>query len=375
MPAVTAAVVRPVADSAASVAANSAADPVVSLIARMPKAELHLHLDGSLRPETALDLARERGLDDGMSLQQMRSRLTAPPRCESQFELLRAFDLPIALMQDAEALTRITHELVQDVADDRTRYVEIRWAPALHTERGLSLRDGIAAVVAGAAAGARSTGVVVRLIAVALRSHAPERNREMAEEAARFIGDGLTGFDCAGQEERFPDPLLHAAAFDVARTAGLGITCHAGEWGGAPQIWRALEVRPTRIAHGQGAIDDPGLMAELIAGEVTLDLCPTSNVQAGIVASVAEHPIARLFRFGVPTTLSTDDRTVSDLTLVREYRNVVDEVGMALPELWAMNRHALAVAFLQDDELLRARLLAEFDAFAASEAALTANPA
>ena len=108
------------------------ADPLDALIARMPKAELHLHLDGSLRPETALELARERGLDDGMNLEQMRDRLTAPPRCESQLELLRAFDLPIALMQDAEALERITHELVEDVASDGTRYVEIRWAPALH---------------------------------------------------------------------------------------------------------------------------------------------------------------------------------------------------------------------------------------------------
>src|SRR4051795_10700758 len=270
----------------------------------MPKAELHLHLDGSLRPETALELARERGRDEGMNLEQMRGRLTAPARCESQLELLRAFDLPIALMQDADALTRIAHELVEDVASDGTRYVEIRWAPALHTERGLTLRDGIAAVLAGAASGALETNVVVRLIAVALRSHAPEMNKRMAEEAVRFVDDGLTGFDCAGQEARFPDPSLFADAFEVARKGGLGITCHAGEWGGAPQIWRALELKPARIAHGPAAIDDPELMNELIAREVTLDLCPTSNVQAGIVRSVAEHPIAELFRSGVPVTLS-----------------------------------------------------------------------
>jgi adenosine deaminase len=282
-------------------------------------------------------------------------------------ELLRAFDLPIALMQDTDALERITHELVEDVASDGTRYVEIRWAPGLHTERGLSLRDGVAAVVAGAALGGRSTGVVVRLIAVALRSHSPERNREMAAEAVRFVDQGLTGFDCAGQEERFPDPLLFEDAFDVARAGGLGITCHAGEWGGAPQIWRALDVRPSRIAHGPGAIGDAGLMQELIAREVTLDLCPTSNVQAGIVRSVAEHPIAALFRAGVPVTLSTDDRTVSDLTLVREYGNVVGAVGMALSELWSMNRHALEVAFLHHEEPVRARLLAAFDSFAATE--------
>jgi adenosine deaminase len=340
----------------------------------MPKAELHLHLDGSVRPATALELARRRGLDEGMDLEQMRARLIAPARCESQLELLRAFDLPIALMQDAEALERTARELVEDVAADGTRYAEIRWAPALHTERGLQIRDGIAAVVAGAASGSHRTGVEVRLIAVALRSHSPELNRAMADEAVRFVDEGLTGFDCAGQEERYPDPMRFADAFEVARAGGLGITCHAGEWGGAPQIWRALDVSPSRIAHGPGAIDDLALMKALIAREVTLDLCPTSNVQAGIVPSVAEHPLAALFRARVPVTLSTDDRTVSDLTLVREYRNVVDQIGMALPELWSVNRHALQVAFLHHDEPLRARLLAEFDRFAADEPALTALP-
>ncbi|MEA2623046.1 MAG: adenosine deaminase [Chloroflexota bacterium] len=340
---------------------------LTALLARMPKAELHLHLDGSLRPQTALELARERGLDEGMDVDAMRARLTAPERCQSQAELLRAFDLPIALMQDAEALERITGELVEDVARDGTRYVEIRWAPTLHVERGLSLHDGINAVVAGAQAGAASTGVVTRLIAVALRSHDPELNRRMAEEAVRFVDSGLTGFDCAGQEERFPDPLLHEAAFDVARAGGLGITVHAGEWGGTAQIWRALQVDPARIAHGPGTIDDPELQAELIARDITLDLCPTSNVQANLVASVAAHPIARLHRAGVPVTLSTDDRTVSGVTLVREYGNVVREAGLTLTELWAIDRHALEVAFLHHDEGERQSLRAEFDAFAASE--------
>lgn len=345
-------------------AALALAEPDREVIRRMPKAELHLHLDGSVRPATALELARQRGLDGGMDLEALAARLVAPSRCEDQLDLLRAFELPIALMQDAEALYRITLELVQDVATDGTRYVEIRWAPTLHLERGLSLRDGIAAVVAGARDGAERTGVVTRLIGVALRSHDPALNQRMAEEAVSFVEDGLTGFDCAGPEETFPDPLLYRGAFDVARAGGMGITCHAGEWGGAAQIWRALEVGPSRIAHGPNAIDDDLLMKELIARDITLDLCPTSNVQANIVASVAAHPIARLFRSGVPVTLSTDDRTVSGLTLVREYQNTVRETGLGLSELWAIDRHALEVAFLHHDEPLRENLLAEFDEFA-----------
>jgi adenosine deaminase len=148
---------------------------VGDLFARMPKAELHLHLDGSLRPETALELARERSLDEDMDLAAMRARLVAPERCSDQADLLRRFDLPIAIMQDAEAIERITSELVQDVAADGTRYAEIRWAPALHLEGGLSLRASIEAVVDGMWSGVATTEgrVVVRLIAVALRSHPP----------------------------------------------------------------------------------------------------------------------------------------------------------------------------------------------------------
>jgi len=342
------------------------------LLARMPKAELHLHLDGSVRPSTALAIARERGLAEGdLALDGMRARLVAPARCSDQAELLRAFDLPIALMQDTISLARVTSELIEDVATDGTLYAEIRWAPALHTSGGLAMEAGIEAVVRGAELGSEATGVVVRLIAVALRSHPPEVSVSVARAASAFVDRGLTGFDLAGPEEGFPDPLLHEEAFGVARDAGLSITVHAGEWGGASQVRRALSVRPSRIAHGAPAADDDALQQELIDRGVTLDLCPTSNVQAGLVNDIAAHPLPRLLRRGVPVTLSTDDRTVSDLTLVREYERAVTLLGVTLPELWAMDRHALDVAFLHHDEPLRARLLAEFDAFAEKEPALT----
>lgn len=340
------------------------------LLARMPKAELHLHLDGSLRPQSALELARERGLDEGMGLAAMTRRLQAPAQVADQAELLAAFDLPIALMQDAAAIERITHELVEDVAADGTRYAEIRWGPALHIRGGLDLHGSIAAVVAGAHSGMAATGIDVRLIAVALRSHSPRLNLAVALESARFIDEGLTGFDLAGPEEAFPDPLLHAEAFDAARAAGLGITIHAGEWGGAAQVRRALQVGPSRIAHGAPAADDAGLMAELSARGVTLDLCPTSNVQASIYRRLADHPLPVLLRAGVPVTLSTDDRTVSDLTLVREYEGAMSVMGLSVAELWRMNLHALRVAFLHRDEAVRARLMSEFEAWAAAEPAL-----
>jgi len=334
----------------------------LALIESMPKAELHLHLDGSVRIDTALELARTRGVDAPTTREAMFEALVAPMPCRDQAELLRAFDLPIALMQDAEALERITAELVESKAAEGVRYVEIRWGPLLHVAKGLALEDGIQAVVRGAAAAAATTGTVVRLIATALRSHRPADNVQLAEAASRFRDDGLTGWDLAGPEEAYPDPLLHGRAFEAARAGGLRITVHAGEWGGAPQVRRALQVNPERIAHGEAASDDPSLVEELRERGVCLDLCPTSNVQAGIVPSLADHALGRLHRAGVPVTLSTDDTTVSDVTLTQEYGRAVAEVGLTVPELWAIDRFALDVAFA--DESTLAPLRAMFDAWA-----------
>lgn len=343
----------------------------MTLLESMPKAELHLHLDGSLRVDTALELARTRGVDAPSTWRGMFDALVAPMPCRDQAELLRAFDLPIALMQDAEALERITAELVEAKAAERVRYVEIRWGPLLHVAKGMALEDGIEAVVRGAEAAARRTGTVVRLIATALRSHDPVDNIRLAEAASRFRGRGLTGWDLAGPEAAFPDPLLHREAFEAARAGGLRITVHAGEWNGAAQVWRALQVEPERIAHGQSAADDDSLIAELRARRVCLDLCPTSNVQAGDVPSLADHGLALLHRAGAPVTLSTDDTTVSDITLTEEYGRAVAEIGLTLPELWAIDRFALDVAFA--DEATLAPLRDEFDRWAAGIPELAAG--
>ncbi len=352
---------------------DSPSGPVLRrLVEAMPKAELHLHLDGSLRIDTALELARTRRVDAPRDWAGMYAALVAPERCADQAELLRAFELPIALMQDAEALERITAELVAAKAADNVRYLEIRWGPRLHIARGLPIAEGIAAVCRGAREAAERTGITVRLICTALRSHEPADNLALAETAARFATEGLTGFDLAGPEAAFPDPLLHRGAFEAARAGGLRITLHAGEWGGAAQVRGALALDPERIAHGPGTVDDAALGQELRARGVPLDLCPTSNVQAGIVASVAEHPLARLHRAGVPVTLSTDDLTVSDVTLSQEFAQAVERIGLTLPELWAIDRRALDVAFA--DEASLQPLREAFDAWASGIPELAATP-
>lgn len=334
-----------------------------ALVRSMPKAELHLHLDGSLRAETALELARTRGVDAPTTYAGMRAALVAPPRVADQAELLRAFDLPIALLQDAEALERAAADLVEDKARDNVRYVEIRWGPLLHTAKGLRGRDVVAATLRGTREAAGRHGIEVRLIATLLRSHDPAANRAFIDDAAAFLDEGLVAVDLAGQEAAFPDPALHRDALEAARAAGFSLTLHAGEWGGAAQVRRALAFRPPRIAHGPGLVDDPDLIAEVRRDGVAFDLCPTSNTQAAIVARVEDHPLARLHRAGVRVTLNTDDLTVSDITLSDEYVSAVERIGVTLPELWAMNLTAVDAAFA--DERTRGRLRREFERWAA----------
>jgi adenosine deaminase len=346
-------------------------DPVSAWLTAMPKAELHLHLDGSLRPGTALELARERGLPvtGALDLAGMRDRLVAPPRCADQAELLAAFDLPVALLQDRVALARAGRELVEDVAGEGTRYVEVRWAPTLHLEGGLEVHDVIEAVVEASAEAAARQGIVVRLIAVAMRTQPPELAEDLARTAGAYREAGLTGFDLAGREQAAPHVAPFARAFALARDAGLGLTCHAGEWGGPAQVRQALTLRPARIAHGAPAADDARLMEALIDAGVTLDLCPTSNVQAGVAAWGPTGPWPRLLRAGVPVTISTDDRTVSDLTLVRELRRAMERLGLVPAEIVAVVRRAYRAAFLHHDEDVRGGLLAAFEAWVAAHPA------
>jgi adenosine deaminase len=218
-------------------------------------------------------------------------------------------------------------------------------------------------VASAAATAARRCGVEVRLTVAAIRAHDPATNVEVARAAVAHRDIGVSGFDLAGFEADDPDPTVHAAAFEVARAGGLSITVHSGELPGSSSlVRRALEVSPDRIAHGASAATDPTLVQELIARGITLDLCPTSNVQAGTVATFADHPLPRLLRAGVPVTINTDDTTISDITLSEEWLSCIGRLGLTLPEIWQCNLHALDAAFV--DEPTRARLLDEFRAWA-----------
>ncbi|MCV0404358.1 MAG: adenosine deaminase [Chloroflexi bacterium] len=319
-------------------------DPAEALRS-LPKAELHQHLDGSLRPETAVELAADAGMD--LSLDEARRRMVGPERCRDQAELLSYFDLPIALLQTEAALERASFELVEDLVADGVTYAEIRWAPRLHLEAGLSVAAVIDAVAAGVARATREAGdreVLVNLIVTAMRSHPPGANVELARTAGA-AGGLVVGFDLAGPEEAWPAPP-HAAAFLAAREVGLALTAHAGEVAGEQRVREVLDFGVRRVAHGVTAAGDDALLQLLRARGVTLDLCPTSNVQAGIVASLADHPIGVLHRAGVSVTISTDDRTVTGVSLSEEMARTASAqqlTGHELAEI-ALNGYARAFA-------------------------------
>lgn len=320
----------------------------------LPKAELHQHIDGSLRPETAVELAADVGM--ALSAEEARRRMVGPPHCGSQAELLGFFDLPIALLQTERALERVTAELVEDLASDGITYAELRWAPRLHLERGLSVVAVLEAVAAGVGS-ARETlqraTPVIALVVTAMRSHPPPANVELARAAAAF-GAPVVGFDLAGPEDAWPAPP-HAAAFAAAAEGGLRLTAHAGEVRGPRRIREVLDFGVERVAHGATAGDDPAVVAELRARDVALDLCPTSNVQAGLVAELAAHPLAELHRAGLTVTLSTDDRTVTGTTLTDEMARTADALALTPAELATIALNGFRRGFAP--EPLRAPLL------------------
>ena len=331
---------------------------LAATISRLPKAELHLHLDGALRPETAVELAEAIAMP--LEIDEARRRMVAPAHGVDQAALLRYFDLPIALLQTAAGLERVTSELISDLAADGVRYAEIRWAPRLHLQGGLSVVEVIEAVARGIgrAAAEQGPGIpLVGLIVVAMRSHPPGVNVEMARAAAAF-GPPVVGFDLAGLEAEFPAPP-HAAAFRAAEAGGLRLTAHAGEVPGASRVREAIELGAERIAHGVTAIEDAELMATLRQRELTLDLCPTSNVQAGIVASLAEHPLAALHRAGVSVTISTDDPTVSATTLSAELGASARALTLSRAELAAIALNAFDRAFAPRQMIAPERAAAE----------------
>ena len=318
----------------------------VAMVRRLPKADLHCHLDGSLRPDTLFDLSVERGLSLPAPSAVALGHWMRVDDARHLEDYLARFAVTLAVMQEAATLERIAHECVLDAARDGVRYLEARFCPALHVRGGLALDDVMQAVLRGLARGEQDSGIKARLIVCAVRSVAWPHAMEMAELAVAYRGKGVVAFDLAGGEKGNP-ATLHAPAFDYARAHDLAVTVHAGEGDGPQSIREAVHrCGADRIGHGTRLREDPSLEAYLIDHRITLEVCPTSNVQTRVVPTFAEHPVARYVVMGAVLTINTDNRLMSDVSLTDEYVRCAQHLHFDMDTLAMLALTSFDSAFL-----------------------------
>ena len=314
-----------------------------------PKAELHVHLDGCLRPRTMLELARAQGVRLPADTPEALGRALMVSAAQSLEEYLEKYSVTLSVMQTPAALERIAYEFVVDVAQENVRYVEVRYSPLLH-QPALSLTQAIEAPLAGARRASAETGTKVGLILCGIRTLPPARSLDLARAAAEYRGAGVVAFDLAGAE-RGHAARDFRAAFEYAAQHGLACTCHAGEGDGPHSISEALHVcGAQRIGHGTRLAEDPGLLEEVVARRIPLEMCLSSNVHTHTVASLPEHPFRTYLRAGVAVTLNTDSRLVDGITLTDEYFAAHTVLGLTREELARVTLNACESAFLPEFE-------------------------
>jgi adenosine deaminase len=338
-------------------------------IRRAPKALLHDHLDGGLRPATVVDLAREIGYDalPTTDVDELASWFTRGADRKSLELYLETFAHTVGVMQTPDALERVAAECAQDLASDGVVYAEVRFAPELHVERGLSLDDVVRAVQAGFREGERRAAadgepIVVRTLITGMRQFA--RTREIADLAVRWRDEAVVGFDIAGPEAGYR-PTRHLDAFDLVRHENFHLTIHAGESFGLPSIWEAIQFcGAERLGHGVRIVDDItvrddgsvalGRLAAFVRDRrVPLEMCPTSNVHTGAAASIEDHPFDLLRRLRFRVTVNTDNRLMSDVSLTSELAALDAAFGIGLGEMEWLTINAMKSAFAPFDERLR----------------------
>ncbi|KAB2351675.1 adenosine deaminase [Actinomadura rudentiformis] len=336
--------------------------PTLETIRRAPKVLLHDHLDGGVRPETIVDLARDGGYTDLPTTDpgSLRTWFAEASNSGSLERYLETFSHTVGVMQSAESLTRVAYECAEDLAKDGIVYAEVRYAPELHTSTGLSLEQVVEAVLAGFAAGGRDHGIRVGTLVTAMRHQA--RSMEIAELAVRYRDEGVVGFDIAGAEAGYP-PTRHLDAFEYLQRENAHFTIHAGEGFGLPSIWQAIQwCGADRLGHGVRIIDDItvengapelGRLAAYVRDKrIPLEMCPTSNIQTGAAKSIAEHPIGLLRQLSFRVTVNTDNRLMSGTTLSEEFAKLVDAFGYGWDDLRWFTVNAMKSAFIGFDERL-----------------------
>jgi len=334
-------------------------------IRRAPKVLLHDHLDGGLRPATVVDLAAETGYAGlpTRDAEELAAWFRGAADSGSLERYLETFAHTVGVMQTPEALERVAYECGTDLAADGVVYAEVRFAPELHVERGLTLTEVVEAVLRGFARASAETGIVLGALLTAMRHAA--RSREIAELVVAHRDAGVVGFDIAGAEAGFP-PTRHLDAFQYLARENAHFTIHAGEAFGLPSIWEALQwCGADRLGHGVRIIDDItadpddaggavlGRLAAYVRDKrVPLEMCPSSNVQTGAAKSIAEHPIGLLRRLSFRVTVNTDNRLMSGTSMTREMTLLAEAFGYGHDDLQWFTINAMKSAFLPFDRRL-----------------------
>jgi adenosine deaminase len=306
---------------------------------QLPKVELHLHLDCSLSFEVA------NKIDPSVTEATYRHDFIAPEKCDDLVDFLKRAVKGFSMMQTKEALQWVVQDLFAQLKADNVLYAEVRFAPFLHLEKGLTVYEVVETVEAATAAAVKDTGVEARLILCTLRHYTEEQSMTTVKLVEQFKETYVAGFDIAGDEAGCPI-TNHVAAFKYAREKGIHITAHAGEASGPESVWETLaHFKPTRIGHGARSAEDAKLVAHLKEKKIHLEICPSCNVQTSMYHQYKDHPIDTLKKEGVSLNINTDCRTIVDITLNKEYHKLQQIFGWTVQDFYDCNVNALKASF------------------------------
>lgn len=303
----------------------------------IPKVELHLHLDGSVRLDTASMLT-------GKNIEEVRSLMIAKEKCHDLNEYLTKFNLANEIMQSQENLTRMAKELVEDLKNDNVIYAEVRFAPLLHTKKGLTGEEVIEAVLLGL----KDEDLKVNLILCMMRQFSFEDNLKTIELAIKYLDKGVVAIDLAGAEALYPTANFERL-FQIAKDKNIPFTIHAGEADGKDSILSAINFKTKRIGHGVRCIEDKETLDMINKNNITLEVCPTSNIQTDIFENYHDHPIRKLYDMNILVTINVDNMTVSNIDLTQEYEKLVKNFNFTLKDFKKMNINAINASFLKEE--------------------------
>ncbi len=318
-----------------------------NILKRLPKVELHCHLDGSVRPQTMIDLAESQNVDlPSMDVDTLTNILQIGKNRGTLNDYLERFPIILSVLQDPDSLERVSYELIEDIAKENTRYIEVRYSPILHTEKGMTIDESVDAVKAGLKRGEQDFNVKSGIIVCGIRNIPPDASLKLADLTVRYKGKGVVGFDLAGAEENFP-AKDHRESFYMILNHNINATIHAGEAFGPSSIHQALHYCGAhRIGHGTRLKEDLDLMRYINNHRIPLEICLTSNFHTHSVRSLKYHPIKYYADEGLRVTLNTDNRTISNTTLTQEYALAHELYGFTLHDLRKFIITAMKSAFL-----------------------------